>query len=165
MSAPAAVVTTYLEIDDPAKLRPSARPVPPGVRIDRVQPPDGATSAWFYREVGRRHRWTDHAARTDAEWQAWAEQVETWVLTLQRRRVGYAELRPDGDVELAYFGLLPAHQGQGLGAHLLGHALARGLELGPRVWLHTCTLDGPHALANYVARGLRPYRRTTEQRR
>jgi hypothetical protein len=22
-----------------------------------------------------------------------------------------------------------------------------------RVWLHTCTLDGPHALANYRARG------------
>jgi hypothetical protein len=26
------------------------------------------------------------------------------------------------------------------------------------VWVHTCTLDGPHALANYEARGLRPFR-------
>jgi len=27
-----------------------------------------------------------------------------------------------------------------------------------RVWLHTCTLDHPHALANYMARGFVPYR-------
>jgi len=27
-----------------------------------------------------------------------------------------------------------------------------------RVWLHTCTLDDPAALPNYVARGFRPFR-------
>ena len=26
-----------------------------------------------------------------------------------------------------------------------------------RVWLHTCNLDGPHALANYQKRGFRIY--------
>ena len=31
------------------------------------------------------------------------------------------------------------------------------MGLGPtRVWLHTCTLDDPAALPNYVARGFRP---------
>jgi GNAT superfamily N-acetyltransferase len=75
-------------------------------------------------------------------------------------RAGYYELRPGGDgVELAYFGLLPAFQGRGLGGHLLTHALRRGLELAPRVWVHTETRDGPAALPNYLARGLRPYRR------
>ena len=33
-----------------------------------------------------------------------------------------------------------------------------------RVWLHTNTLDGPHALANYQARGLRPYKTEQEER-
>lgn len=31
-----------------------------------------------------------------------------------------------------------------------------------RVWVHTCTLDGPHALANYRARGLTVYRTEDE---
>jgi len=31
-----------------------------------------------------------------------------------------------------------------------------------RVWLHTCTLDGPHAIANYLARGFTPYKTTTQ---
>ena len=51
------------------------------------------------------------------------------------------------DVEIAYFGLLPAFHGRGWGGALLEHALRRGFELGSRVWVHTCTLDGPHALA------------------
>jgi hypothetical protein len=34
--------------------------------------------------------------------------------------------------------------------------------LGPkRVWLHTCTLDHPNALPNYLARGFTPYRTET----
>jgi hypothetical protein len=31
--------------------------------------------------------------------------------------------------------------------------------MGPeRVWVHTCSLDGPHALANYQARGMRVFK-------
>ena len=33
-----------------------------------------------------------------------------------------------------------------------------------RVWLHTCTLDSPPALANYRARGFRVYRSETRPR-
>jgi len=77
-------------------------------------------------------------------------------------RAGYYELRVDGDsVEVAYFGLLAAYQGRGLGGFLLTHALRRGFALADRVWLHTCTLDGPAALPNYRARGLRPFRTET----
>jgi GNAT superfamily N-acetyltransferase len=74
-------------------------------------------------------------------------------------RAGYYELRlGDGSVEVAYFGLLAPFHGAGLGGHLLTHALRRGFELGPRVWLHTNTRDGRAALPNYLARGLRPFR-------
>ena len=64
-------------------------------------------------------------------------------------------------MEIAYFGLLPAFHGRGSGGALLEHALRRGFELGDRVWVHTCTLDGPHALANYQARGPGPVPRRT----
>jgi GNAT superfamily N-acetyltransferase len=155
------VVRTYLELSDPAAIRPAAAPRARGdVRIERVDPPDGAVDRWFYEHVGAPHEWTDHIDRTDADWQAWAEQVETWVATVGGERAGYYELHEtDGtSVELAYFGLLPDAQGQGLGGHLLTHALRRAFTKRPRVWVHTCTLDGPHALANYRARGLVPFR-------
>jgi ribosomal protein S18 acetylase RimI-like enzyme len=154
------VVRTYLELTDPRGIRPAGEPrTNAAIEITKVDPPDGATSRWFYENVGRPHQWTDHLKRTDPEWQAWADRVETWVLTVDGRRAGYYELRHDGEaVEIAYFGLLPEAQGQGLGGHLLTHALRRAFALAPRAWLHTCTLDGPHALANYRARGLRPFR-------
>ena len=160
MTAPP-VIRTYLELSDPDAIRPAAPPRTNGdVRIDRQDPPDGTTNSWFYTEVGRHHQWTDHAGRTAAGWQAWAEQVETWVLTVDDDRAGYYELHaPGADVEIAYFGLLPHAQGSGLGGHLLTHALRRAFELAPRAWVNTCTLDGPYALANYEARGLRPYKR------
>jgi GNAT superfamily N-acetyltransferase len=158
---PDPVVRTYLEITGPSELRPAAEPRMRGdVAIAKVDPPDGATSRWFYERVGAPHKWSDNLGRTDAEWQAWAGSVETWVATVDGARAGYYELRRDGEggTEIAYFGLLPAFQGAGLGGHLLTHALNRAFGLAPRVWVHTCTLDGPHALANYQARGLRPFR-------
>jgi GNAT superfamily N-acetyltransferase len=146
------VVTTYLELTDPAGIRP-ARAVEAEIR--RVEPPAGAVNRAFYEAVGADYAWTDHLDKDAAWWQAHAERVETWMI----RDAGYYELHKDGDdVQIAYFGLLPAHHGKGLGGALLEHALRRGFELGTRVWVHTCTLDGPHALANYRARGLVPFR-------
>jgi len=162
---PRPVIRTYLELTDPGAVRPAAAPRVDGhVEIAKVDPPDGATSRWFYLEVGRPHQWTDNLHRTDAEWQAWADAVETWVATVDGDRAGYYELKPSddaADVEVAYFGLLPNAQGVGLGGHLLTHALTRAFALAPRAWVHTCTLDGPHALANYEARGLRRFRTET----
>ena len=70
-----------------------------------------------------------------------------------------AELERQGDaVELVSFGLLPAFMGRGLGPRLLDAALRRAWALGPRrVWVHTCSLDGPAALHTYQARGLEIY--------
>ncbi len=145
------MITTYLELTDPAAIRPARG----SAEIVRVDPPDGAVNRRFYEGIGAEHAWTDLLGRDDAWWQAHAETVETWVIP----EAGYAELLLDGrDVEIAYFGLLPAFHGRGWGGALLEHALRRGFALGDRVWVHTCTLDGPHALANYEARGLVRYR-------
>ena len=149
------VVTTYLELTDPAAIRPARRPRVPA-DVARVDPPDGAVNRSLYERVGADWNWTDLLGRDDAWWQRHAEGVETWVLL---QDAGYYELRAVGaDVEIVHFGLVPAFHGLGLGGALLEHSLRRGFMLGSRVWLHTCTDDGPHALANYRARGLVPYR-------
>ena len=78
-----------------------------------------------------------------------------WVLTVEGEPAGYFELRRNGtDIEIAYFGLLPAFTGRGLGAHLLTEAVEQAWAAGAtRVWLHTSTLDHPAALPNYLKRG------------
>jgi GNAT superfamily N-acetyltransferase len=65
-----------------------------------------------------------------------------------------------GDVEITKFGLVPEWVGQGFGGHLLTLAtrLAWGLGAVDRVWLATTSIDHPHALSNYRARGFRPFR-------
>jgi GNAT superfamily N-acetyltransferase len=156
------IVRTYLGLDDPGALRPAGPPRLDDVEVRRVHPPDGAVSRFFYIEVGGPHNWRDNVGRSEAEWQAWAGAVETWVATVAGERAGYYELRAgDGEVEVAYFGLRAAFQGVGLGGFLLTHALRRAFELAPRVWLHTNTQDGRAALPNYLARGLRPFRTET----
>jgi GNAT superfamily N-acetyltransferase len=159
-AVPMPVVRTHLELTHPGELRPAAPPrTDRRVDITRVAPADGATSAWFYEHVGGAYSWTDHADRSPAEWQAWADEVETWLLTVDGHRAGYYELKDHGDaIEIAYFGLLRDHHGKGLGGHLLTHAIGTAQTRHARVTVHTCTLDGPHALANYEARGFRPVR-------
>jgi GNAT superfamily N-acetyltransferase len=85
---------------------------------------------------------------------------EMWVAEVAGEEVGYLELAggPEGDVEVAYLGILTGFTGMGLGGALLTAGVGRAWRRGAgRVWVHTCSLDGPHARANYLARGFRPY--------
>jgi hypothetical protein len=85
------------------------------------------------------------------------------VVELGGRTAGYYEIEMDSpdSSKIALFGLLDEFHGIGLGGHALTAALARARELRPRVWLTTCTLDGPYALPNYRARGMRAFRTAT----
>ena len=90
--------------------------------------------------------------------------VSLWLLSSRGSPAGYFELRRhgDGSVEVAFFGLLPEFVGRGWGGHLLTLAVREAWAMRPaRVWLHTCTLDHPAALHNYVKRGFRPVREET----
>ena len=74
---------------------------------------------------------------------------------------GFSELETGraGEVKLAYFGVVPAFIGSGLGRYLLCETLAAAWASRPRrVWLHTCDHDHPRAVAFYRRAGFRPYR-------
>ena len=86
------------------------------------------------------------------------------MLRVGSETAGYVELRkyPDAAVEIAYFGLLPAFVGQGLGKFLLTKAVERAWARGAaRVWLHTSSLDHSSALSNYLARGFSIWKQET----
>jgi GNAT superfamily N-acetyltransferase len=150
----------YLELDE---LRPSATTA----HVVRAEVPLGPLNRLFYAEIGRDFSWTDKRGWSDEEWQAWAERVELWMLLDRGTPAGYAELLDRGDaVELAMFGLLAPFRGRGLGGALLTRAIERAVALaaGRPVTVQTCELDGPHALANYRARGFRLVREAIEAR-
>ena len=159
MSEP--VVITYLELAPEDPLIPPARPAPEGFATRRVHDP--GFNRELYRRVGGDYQWVDRLSWSDDRWAAYAARVETHLVELEGRTAGYWELELDSpeSAKIALFGLLGEFHGLGLGGHALTVALSRARELRPRVWLTTCTLDGPYALPNYRARGMRPFRTAT----
>lgn len=149
------VTTWHLDMKTPGQLRP-ARPPQHDATLMRAEIPCPELSRFLYSVVGADWCWTDRDAWTLDRWRAWVEHAETWVAYVSGTPAGYFELdRPaDGEVNIVYFGLLPWAIGQGLGGWLLTRAIERAWTLGPSiVTVNTCSLDGPHALANYRARG------------
>ena len=148
---------TYLEMRSPADLRP-ARCAGRRVLTGRVEHCPPAVWRRLYTEVGAAYRWVDRLRWTDDEIVEYLASpgTELWVMTVNGTPAGYFELRSHEEraIEIAYFGLLPQFMGRGLGKHLLTVAVERAWASGAaRVWLHTCSLDHPAALPNYLARG------------
>jgi len=160
------VTTTYLEIRDPAAIVSPRRP-PPDTALQRAQVPSPELGRFLYTAVGGGWYWQDRLVWTWSEWHRHLSHPahELWYPTLRGTPAGCFELDASAppDVELTTFGLLPGFIGRGIGGWLLEAALRRGFELGDRVWLHTCTLDHPNALANYQARGMTTFRVETHQ--
>ncbi len=73
--------------------------------------------------------------------------------------VGLMEsIREGRETEIIYFGLRESFFGRGLGKHFLSVGVQRIWDSGAqRVWLHTCNMDGPHAMSNYLKRGFRVF--------
>lgn len=123
---------------------------------------------FLYTAVGGAWYWTDRLAWTYQQWLDYLNrpEVQTWVGYVQGTPAGYFELekQPEENVEIAYFGLLPQFIGKGLGGHLLTRAVEQAWAMrAKRVWVHTCTLDAPAALANYQARGFRIYKEVVSE--
>lgn len=130
--------------------------------LNRANPCPASLFRYLYREVGRRWHWVDRLPWSDERIREHLATpgVEIWVVSSDGVPAGYVELARDGGVvEIAYFGLLPEFIGLGAGRALLAAALDRAWRPGTtRVWLHTCSLDHPRALPNYLAAGFRVVR-------
>lgn len=159
-------IVTSLEMTE----RPALGAIPASeLRLERWTDPTPDQYRALYRRVGEPWLWfsrlklNDDALNTvthDPKVYIWA------VLDQSDVEVGILELdfREDGQCEIAFFGLVPELSGKGHGKWLMRHALNAGWgEPGvERMWVHTCTLDGPGSLAFYIRSGFTPFQRQIE---
>jgi GNAT superfamily N-acetyltransferase len=160
-----AAIVTSLEM----VTRPLPKPVPAApLKLVRWAKPDAAKYRALFARVGAPWLWFSRAILDDnALLTIIADpDVEVYAVTdPQGIEVGILELdfREVGQAEIAFFGLVPELAGKGFGRWLMAETLALAWRRGvDRVWLHTCTLDGPGALGFYRAQGFVPFRRQVE---
>jgi ribosomal protein S18 acetylase RimI-like enzyme len=148
---------------NPADLRP-ARSGVVELEVRRIQVPCPELNRFFYTAVGGDWCWIDRLKWTYDQWLRYLSrpELETWMAFAGGNPAGYFELevQPEANVEIAYIGLLPQFTGQGLGGRLVTLAAQHAWQKGAkRVWLHTCSMDHPRALANYLARGFHLFKK------
>lgn len=150
--------------------KPPLRPTPASeLRLVRWERPSPNSYRTLYRRVGEPWLWFSRLEMDDATLAATIhdDAVRIWAVEdRQGIEVGILELdfRDPGQCEIAFFGLVPELAGKGHGRWLMAMALQSawsrsGME---RVWVHTCTLDGPSALGFYIKSGFVPYQRQLE---
>lgn len=160
--------------------RPTSPPrlLPDGARIDRVEAPSPEYLRWLYAAVGGPWRWNDRLAWTREQWvqDLGRPGTEIHVLYVGGAPAGYVQLDvvaegSGSSTEIVYFGLMEHAIGRGFGGLLLSYGIEmawtlpdrRALAPAHQVWLHTCDLDGPKALANYQARGFEITTESTDE--
>lgn len=162
------VTTYYLEIPTRADAKLSLSS-DPNVQVIEAREPLVAFYRFLYSAVGSEYNWTDRLAWSDEKLLNYLRQphISLHVLYVNGTPAGYIELNrqpSEPGTEVAYFGLIPHFHGKGYGKFLLSYGIQQAFEGDPeRVWVHTCSLDGPFALQNYQARGFRLYKTTVHQ--
>ena len=158
------VKTVYLEMRYPSVTLEPVPPVP-NCLIMQAKRPTVSFYKFLYGTVGKKLLWVNRLMMPEEELKKVLENSiasEIYVFYVEGVPAGYAELdrakSGEGEIELAYFGLMPEFIGKGLGKYLLNWIIKKAWEYNPeRLWLHTCELDHPAALPNYLKAGFKIY--------
>ena len=119
---------------------------------------------FFYKEVGRDFFWRDRLKWSNQDWLDYVNNdfFKLYILKYNNRLAGYYELLYDSktnSIEIPYFGIFKEFYGKKIGGYLLTKALSTSFKQKiTKVWVHTCTLDHPNALKNYLARGMKIFK-------
>ena len=160
------VKRNYLEIRSINELVEENKPNE-NVILEKVDPPDFQLNKFFYKEIGKNHRWVDRLIWNDKEWIEYTtnNNTKTYILKKENDLVGYFELifhRDKNETEIAYLGILEEYLNKKLGSYLLSNAITKSfLDKPKRVWVHTCSLDHKNALNNYLSRGMKIFKKET----
>ncbi len=157
------VERNFLELRDLRNLRFNS--IKQNKLIVKKIKPDFQLNKFFYKQVGKKYRWIDRLSWPDEKWIEYIsnKNLETYVISISKDLAGFFELLYNPqlkETEISYFGLLEEYIGKGIGGHALSEAIKKSFDKDiNRVWLHTCTLDHPNALKNYIARGMTVFKK------
>ncbi len=162
----AAVTVTFLRMNSRPAARPPALPEGAVLAHERLDVP---VYRKIYNEIGGPWLWWLRRVMPDellARHLA-SQTVAVYVLRVGGEVAGFFETDSATwpDVNLSYFGLMPAMIGKGLGRALLGAAVESVFAGGSPLrgmTVNTCTADHPRALPNYKAAGFVEVRRVRE---
>ena len=140
-----------------------------GLTVVEAKSPSVAFYRFLNKTVGKEYHWTSRDQLADADLAAIITHLlhEIHVLYVDGSPAGFAELdrRSEGEIELVSFGLMPEFIGLGLGKWFLQWTIEKAWIRKPqRFWLHTCSLDHPAALPNYLKAGFPIYKEETIKR-
>jgi GNAT superfamily N-acetyltransferase len=157
-----AAVVTFLEMRERPRLprRPAQQ-----WRLEPVR--DVGRYRALFRAVGEPWLWFSRLVMPEAQLAGLLEhaEVQAFALVDKDRDIGLLELdfRSRGECELAFFGLVPDAIGKGAGRYLMDEAIRRAFRRPiERLFVHTCSLDHPGALAFYRRSGFMAYKRSIE---
>ena len=157
------VQRNYLEINSIRDLKDVVKPNG-DYSLNLLQPKNFQLNKFFYKNIGKKHKWIDRLVWTEAQWIDYVsnKNIKTYVFKFKNNLAGFFELISHSEkkeVEIAYFGLLEEFQNKKLGSYLLSQAIQKSFNSGvERVWVHTCSLDHKNALNNYIARGMKIFK-------
>jgi GNAT superfamily N-acetyltransferase len=158
-------VQTFLEMRAKPPLRPALGD--PAWRLERWRGADLERYRALFHRIGDDQLWTLRMLVPQDELADILTHpgIEIYVLATPHGDEGLLELdfRVERECEVGLFGVAAPLVGTAAGRWLMNHALeiawSHPIE---RFWLHTCSLDHPHALDFYRRTGFEPYARKVE---
>ncbi len=160
------VKRNYLEINSLKDLK-EVKEISKNYSLKLLNPDNFQLNKFFYKNVGKKHQWVDRLIWTETQWIDYvsSKNVKTYIFKNKENLAGFFELIlhiEKKEIEISYFGLLEEFQNKKIGSYLLSEAIKKSfLNDINRVWLHTCSLDHPNALNNYIARGMKIFKTET----
>ena len=110
------VKRNYLEINSITELVEANKPFD-NLFLEKVSSPDFQLNKFFYKQIGKNHKWTDRLVWDDNIWINYLNLpgVSTYVLKQDKEFIGYFEKnfhKKKLECEIAYFGILEEYYGK-----------------------------------------------------
>ena len=157
----------YLEINSIKDLKESDE-IKINCSITLIDSNDFQINKFFYKNIGKNHNWVDRLSWSEQQWikHSKDQKLKTYIMKVNEDLAGYYELifhYEKKETEIAFLGLLEEYHNKKLGSYLLSSAIKNSFYNNEikRTWVHTCSLDHKNALYNYLARGMKIYKKET----
>ncbi len=126
------IIRNYLEIKSLNELSEVKKPSN-DYYLKKVNPSDYQLNKFFYKQIGKSHKWVDRLEWQDNNWIEYVSNpnVFTYILKKKSDIAGFFELiyhKDKLEIEIAYFGLLNEFIGEKLGGYMLSEAIKKSFS-------------------------------------